>query len=180
MKIQQFKKILAVLALVIAGLFAVSYFLIFQIKFKNNNISNYLNELSFQTERQQNVISLKKMLNKNSLDIVHINNSIVGNDGDVQFIESIEALAHENGLNININSLSFENSPATLNSQMMIFKIKGQTYGSWSGNYIFLEELEAMPFKIKIDKFSMDIGIDPGLKTTSWQSNFEIRVLKYK
>ena len=179
MKIWQFKKII-ILALVIGGLFAVSYFFISQIKSKNNNISNYLNELSFQTERHQNVIFLKKMLNKNNSDIAHINNSIIGSDNDVQFIESLEALAYGNSLKININSLSFEDSSTTLNSQIVVFKIKGQTYGSWSGNYVFLEELESMPIKIKIDKFSMDIGIDPNSKTTNWQSSFEIRVLKYK
>lgn len=182
------KKILIVLGLVIIAL-CVFYFVFFmKIKSKNEHISLLEQDLSLQNKKQDYVFVMRKMVQNADTQIRQINDSIIQQDGEVHFIETLESLARESGITISIDSISVENDPAFADSEITSLKVKAKTEGSWSGTYVFLTQLESMPYKIKIDNFGLvslkeDVPLDqkrPTLARTNWQVSFQIHVLKYK
>ncbi len=180
-----FKKIIALLTAIVLILLSAQYFLYVEISTKNKKISEMVNNLDSQENRQDYLISMQNLLNSMSSDIDAINGSIVSSDADVQFIEYLESLARDNGVNIKIDSLSFEDSAILKGTNVTSFKIKASTFGSWRGTYAFLSQLESMQYKVKINKFSAvsqstDLGDQIKKSTGEWKSNFEIVVLKYK
>jgi D-arabinose 5-phosphate isomerase GutQ len=128
------------------------------------------------------------MVDDMSTEINAIDNSIVSKNGEVGFIESLESLARENGLSIEISSLTFDNNASLASSSINILNVKAKTDGSWFGNYAFLSRLESLPFKVKINMVSLtnsssNVTSDVNNSNPSndtWQSVFEISVLKYK
>ena len=174
-----FKKILIVLSLCVFGLFVVIYFVFADIKQKNENISTLENDLSLKTKQQQYLVSMQRTVKNADSDISRINNSIIGAGEDVQFIESLESIAKNNGLTINIDSLVFEDSTLPKSSSMTTLKVRAKTSGGWLGTYKFLGQIESMPLKIKINNFGFTNTVDE-TNAKVWQSIFEISILKYK
>ena len=179
--------------LIVPGVFVlilcVLFYIVFkEIKDKNENISKLRDELLFQTKKQDYMISMQKTIQNANSDISTINNSIVPNDGDVKFIEDLEKMAKDNKLSIDISSLTIEDSSLLTKNSLTILRIKANIKGGWSGTYVFLAEIEALPFKVKIDKFSLNNVKNedspeakvPAVSTGEWQSSIEMRVLKYK
>ena len=182
---KSYKRILIILGFSVVGFFIAYYLLFRDIRLKNEHISILQSDLSLQTDKQGYLISAEKILHDTAPDIMRINNSIISTDGDVAFIENLESIAHDGGLTIGIDSLSFEDNPKFSSSGITIFKIKAKTDGSWIGTYKFLKQIESLPFKIKIEKFAFTNGINSGsdagkIGRNNWQSAFEISVLKYK
>ncbi|MCX6702052.1 MAG: hypothetical protein NTX96_02560 [Candidatus Zambryskibacteria bacterium] len=179
---------LVVLTIVIIVIFMMCYFVYKDIKYKNQNHHIILSDLSFQNNKQDYLISTQKTMDDLAPDIKLINSSIISKEGDVGFIENLESIAKENSLSIEIDSLIFDNGLKPTSSSTDVLKIKAKTEGSWSNSYTFLARLESLPFKIKIDKFSLTsipVGIVSGtnenyVSSGNWQSVFEIDVLKSK
>ncbi len=171
---KSFKITIIFLALISLFLFAIMYFVYSNIKNINQKISLSQNELDLSNERRDYLLSEQKTISDLGPDIVRVNGSIIPNGEDVKFIEDLQALATQDGLSMDINSLSFEDDPKISSSSITYFKIVAETKGSWSGNYNFLAQIEALPFKVKISKFSLQSESD------GWKSDFEIRLLKYK
>ena len=181
------KKILVLPVLLVLIIGGVTTFVFLSIKSKNEHISDLRNDLAFQITKQQNMISMDKIVEKASPEISLIDNSIVAKDGDVAFIEGLEATARSNGLSIDIESLSFEDSPLLASSSMTTLKVRANTKGSWSGTYKFLAEIESLSFRVKINNFAFVNSSDETVfnrkkvsNPVGWQSRFEISVLKYK
>jgi hypothetical protein len=181
------KKILVLPTLLVLVITGVMIFVFLSIKNKNEHISDLRNELAFQMTKQQNMISMDQLVEKARPDILLIDNSIIAKDGDVAFIEDLEEIARKNGLDINIESLSFEDNPQVASSTMTTLKVKAGTKGSWAGTYKFLAQVEALSFRVKVNNFafvnSSDETVFNRKKTSNpqgWQSRFEISVLKYK
>ena len=171
------------LSLVVLALFVVHYLLFGSIRIKNEHISTLENQLSMENDKESYLVSAKKTLDDLSSDTDRISNSIIANGEDVKFIESLESLASSEGLTMDIQSLSFESDPKLASTTVTIFKIKGKTEGSWAGNYTFLAQVESLPFKVKVNRFSLENTAEKASGPTAsgpWQAEFEIRVLKYK
>ncbi len=166
----------------------ISYYFLYQdLKSKNLHIFSLSSDLAFQVNREDYLISAQRTIKSMTADIDKIKNSIVAKDGDVNFIESLESLARQNGLSSTIDSLVISNDTALASSSVTFLKIKARTVGSWYGSYRFVSELESMPFKIEVDKLdisSPSFGEESGVKksdvASGWQVDFEISVLKYK
>lgn len=187
-KYQHFINIIIAL-LLLAILLIGGIFYIFQVlKSKNENISKSTNYLSSETSRGEYVISAKKMLQSIDNDINRVRNLIIPTSGDVEFIENLESVARNNGLTIDIESLLLENDPKITQTGVTVLRIKAKTKGSWANTYKFIAELEALPYKIKINSILMSkvsdilVGEDVGKITSKsyWSARFDIGVLKYK
>lgn len=155
-----------------------------QIKYRDQSYQVYSKDLLFQNDRQDYLFSAQKIIENLSLDIEHINNSIVSRDGEVEFIENLEGVAKESGLSIEINSILLETNPKLASSSVSILRVRAKTKGSWSDSYLFLSRLESLPYKVKINKFglvnSSEVISGSSRSNSVWQSSFEIDVLKYK
>ena len=184
-KNKQFKGIIIILSLIIFVLFGAYYFLYLEIKQKNENIAILQSNLSMQDNKQEYVLSTQRILQNMKLDIDNINSSIVSKEGDVGFIEGLESLARENNIKITIDSLLFEDQAAFNPAAVTSLRVKAKIEGDWSGVYTFLSELESLPYKVKMDKVSIENGdaeadLSVVTPSTGWQGFFELHVLKYK
>jgi hypothetical protein len=170
------------LAILVVALLGCNYYLYRDVKIRNLHISDLEYDLSQEEENKAYLASTQKLLQNISPDIEDLNDSIISKDGDVEFIENFENLAKNNGLKITIDSLVFEEIKGFPSASVTSLKIRAKTEGSWSGTYVFLNQIEALPFKIKINKFSLinrTETLDKDKTNSIWQSTFEIVVLKY-
>jgi hypothetical protein len=178
------KKILVILGIILIGLAVLCYFEFIDIKNKNENISYLDNQLSSQANKQELASSMDLIIKNSQPSIDLVDSSIVSSDGDVTFIESLESLAKTDGLNIGIDSLVITDDKSLTSNNMSFFNIKANTSGSWSGTYLFLAQLESLPIKLKVNKFSFTNATNDLSKISSkgntWDGSFEITVLKYK
>ena len=182
------KKILIISGLGVIGLCILHYLTYIDIKNKNENISILENNLFSQSNKQELTNSMESMVKNFDSDIKLVNNSIVSSDGDVLFIEDLESSAKSNGLDIQIDSLVFQDDKQLSSSTITFFNIKAKTTGGWLGTYLFLAQLELLPIKVKINSYSLNNISDSGendikkggTQGNTWQSNFEINVLKFK
>jgi len=183
---KSYKKILVVLDLCVIGLFVFHYFMLIDIKNKNEKLSVFLSDLSLQENIDDYTKTTNKIIENLSSDMDSVNNYIISNSGDVEFIESLESMADSNGLTIKISTLGFEEDVKLKPSNITILKMKADIEGSWKGMYMFLEQLESLPFKTKISQFNFtnssgSFGSDVNKSNIrQWRGSFEIRVLKYK
>ncbi len=189
MKMTSNKKTFLIIALFGAVISVASYFVFNEVKKKAEHVFVLEQELQFEDRQEQYLASMAKTIRESESDIALSDGSIIESDGHIEFIESIESLARQNGLSIVIESLLFEEHPLLATSSMTSFKVSAKANGSWKGTYKFLIQLESLPIKIQINKFSMIHGISDGLENNVkeistegnvWQSNFEIHALEYK
>ncbi len=180
-----FIKIIGVLALSSLSLFGVIYFVYIEIKEKNEKILTVDQDISTQNSKRDYLVLAQKLIEDIEPDIAKINNSIVNSNGDVAFIENLESIARSYNLSIQIESLTIENDPKNESNPVSTLKIKAKIDGSWANAYVFLSELESLPFKLKINKFNFIssgevLSVDKTSSNIGWQALFEISVLKYK
>ncbi|HEY0220680.1 MAG TPA: hypothetical protein VGC58_00460 [Candidatus Paceibacterota bacterium] len=186
-KYKRFIGIFILLLILVLGLFVASFFFFSDIKSKNENISELTAYLSSEMNREDYVISTQRQLQSLEEDINILKNSIVSSSGDVQFIENLEMVARKNNLSMSIDSIMIEKDPKLASSTIDVFKIKATTEGTWSNTYKFLNQLEALPYKIRLNYFNLSGGeVVPSSEKNKvvtrepWEASFEIRVLKYK
>lgn len=182
-----FKKIIVVLSMFSVLLFVAMYFVYAEIRSKNEKVSTVEQDLSQKNTRYDYLLSMQKLVKDSEADIKKIDDSVVAKSGDVAFIEQIESLAKNHNLNISIESLNLTSDPKLENTSIATFKIKASVDGLWSDIYMFTSEIESLPIKVKINKFSLKNKDEiPSDRTKavglgkSWRSSFEISVLEYK
>ena len=180
------KQIEIILLVIVVAVFVSYYFVYVDIKKKNEHISSLQIDLLFQTDKEKYILLTERAIAAVKVDLDKVNSSVISTTGDVEFIEKLEALARNNGLTMAIDSLNLEEDPKAKNPLTTILKIKANTDGSWTGTYKFMNELESLPFKIKISQYALQgssgIANEDGTKSISsqWHGTFEIRVLKSK
>ncbi len=183
-----FKRTASVLGIFILFACGILYFGFENIRTRSIHISALKGELESETVKQEYLSDVQRMVNGSNEDISTINNTFVLKDGDVDFIENIEALARDNGLTITIDSLNIEDDKTLAKDGLVFLTVKARTKGNWKGTYTFLSKIENLPYKIKIDQYEAvgtvsDEAVDPKKKTkpeANWQSLLQLRVVKYK
>jgi len=181
------KKIIIILVIFAIAVFVIFAYILINIKKKNENISNLRNKLISSSVDSKYLESMQLMLSSANDSISQIDSSILKSDGDVLIIETIEQLAKKNGLEATIDSIAVEDLVSLGDSGMTTLKIRAKTSGEWTQIYNFISELTALPYKIRIEGFSLvnnpDTAVSTsqvGLNTHQWLNIFEIRLLKYK
>lgn len=186
MKSNHLIKIIIFLSICSLVLLAAYFFLFMDIKKKNENISEQMQYLSSEISREDYAVTTQKLLDGLKSDISRIKSSIVPVSGEVVFIEGLEAIARQNNLTINIDSIVVDGDQKNSSTTITTLKIKASTKGSWTNTYKFISQLEFLPYKIKLNSLVLskadDVGVEAGaLKVKNpWQTSFEINVLKYK
>lgn len=183
------KRILILLIILFVSIFWVYYSGFVDIKSKSENISQTESQLSNSIQQSQYMSLISHDVSLADSSIKQINDLIIDRENDVVFIEKFESIAKKNGLDIKINSLAVETlttqNDNKMSDNLTTLKIKATTNGSWQKTYIFLTQLESLPFVIRIDKFALinssDTALDqPKKGIQNWQAIIEMRVLKYK
>ncbi len=179
------KRTLLILAILTIALLVGHYFLFRDIRLKNENTSKLLDHISEESNKGNYILTSQKALQNIAPDLEVLKKTIVGSTGEVEFIEYVESLARANGLSIVIDNLQTENDQKLLaSSSVTLLKVRARTNGSWTGTYKFISLVESLPYRVRVNSFSMTAqGVTDatsGATKNGWESNLEIRVLKYK
>jgi hypothetical protein len=181
------KKFLILLAVLAVLLLAVFVYVYFDIKNRNENVYILNSDLATEIQKQEYMSSMEKLVNDSEGDVGLMNNSVIKSDGSVVFIENIENLAKDNNLSIKIDSLQYEDNTQASSSGMTTLKVSASASGGWRDSYNFLTQIESLPFKVKVNNYSlessndrMEIAPNKYSNDKVWQSRFDINVLKYK
>lgn len=180
------KNAVIILGIVSLVLLAAQVFVFRDIIKKNQNSSRLSNQVSIQDNKESYMISTGKVIQNKSDDIDRVHRSIVSSTEDVQFIESLESMAGDNNLSIEIQSLNLEENSKSTTSPITTLRISAKTKGGWTGTYKFLKQIESMPVKVRINSYSFVSNTNNSESTTTknfksvWDSSVELSVLKYK
>jgi Tfp pilus assembly protein PilO len=133
-------------------------------------------------------VALKTLLTNVSPDLDVLKTRIIESDGTVPFINSIEALAHQAGAKVNIDSVDVHSAEEGDTFERLGLTVS--TQGSWNQVYTFLAMIESLPYKVSItsvglnqDSFTETANASSTVtrKTTiQWKGSFQLNVLKKK
>lgn len=179
------KKICIGLTLCVFALSGAYYAAFSYVKNANKEISALTNELSMETRKKQESVSAETLIVSADPDLALIEEAIVPRDGDVAFIEMIEALARDNKLSVEIESLSIE--PVDKKDGPIVYLvIRLKTKGGWDSTHTYLSLIESLPQEILVKNLGLSAEKDTSgekegdVYTGMWQSRLDMRVLKYK
>ena len=184
------KKIfLTILFLNVVALAAYT-FLFLEIKKKNEFALSSLGDIKSQTTKEKKFEAVLDNLantegERNKLDTFFIQNNSFG---VVQFIEKIEYLAKYSNLSLDVKSILFSNQNLDEKNNASLIenmKLNLDVNGSYSDIVYFLKFLELLPYKLYIDRVSiekkeievMEEGLAP---LDSWDGKFDLTILKLK
>jgi len=165
---------------VLVALASLGYYLLFQAVFAEiAKTAEILDEVSREERLHGTVVANEKTLVELQDDLELLDSFFIPADGVVDFIESVETLANNRNLTIDVRNVSLEeisNVPHANLAEELRMRI--ETRGSWQDNYNFLTQLEHLPYHITFSLSGMQ-----NLENTEgilWQGSFDLTVLKLK
>ncbi len=162
-----------VIALGALGVYAAVFWSIY-------SIADDTNRLAQETADSQERISEERKLNNLAKDIRpssdQLESVVVAKDGDIHFIESLETLGKEQGVDLSIVSVD-ESQGAKFNN--LVFRIAAT--GSWERLVHLVNLLELMPYKTAIQSVAFNLPEDtPQKKSLGWSLAVQMTVAKEK
>jgi Tfp pilus assembly protein PilO len=172
--------------LVIALIASVGFWLM--IRRSIDSVYAFENAAKDQDVHHDEGVALKTLLTNVSPDLDVLKTRIIESDGTVPFINSIEALAHQAGAKVNIDSVDVHSAEEGDTFERLGLTVS--TQGSWNQVYTFLAMIESLPYKVSItsvglnqDSFTETANASSTVtrKTTiQWKGSFQLNVLKKK
>lgn len=171
--------LIILLIIVFLGFLSVYYFLYHQIIILGRDVSDLSQKKSLNLKQEEEMKNLANSLDTTAVHVRKTDSYFISDGGEVAFIDQLENIARDHGLNIEINSVGIEN-PKILNATGLEYLILKMTLsGNWSSTYKFLSILPNLPYKIVVDSADLNIISDEKSSLNPvWQSVYTIRVLK--
>lgn len=129
-------------------------------------------------KKDEQASSVRIALRESSDTLEKIDNVFIREDEISSFIDSLEAIASDYGVNISIGSISVEAIPNTPSNKQL--RIRISSAGSWSELVSFMSHLESLSKAVLVQKFSLnkDVGSTvPKEGTRQWNATFDISAL---
>lgn len=180
MKTTTTKSLLITLCTLILILIAANFIFFHLIRSSGIQISNYQQESELL---QSQVLEFSKYKPE---DLKALAESVVAKiipRGDfVSFIESIEASARSQGVDITVDSVDVVPRGEDENDDKQIMNLRLTTVGTWTQTMRFIAYLEHLPYKIDIGQINLSQIEVSGEKGSGvlWNGAFEVTALKFK
>lgn len=103
--------------------------------------------------------------------------------GTVDFIKTIETLVSKSGLQAEIKTVANEANVKTNPIGAELLKVNMNMTGEWNSIQFFIKSLENYPYKIDINKLSLNKFSNTSVKgksITQWSGNIEFTIVKIK
>jgi len=120
---------------------------------QKDKITEYTQELLVSTEKTKELEDAEKILIEEGV-FADLSKRLVTEDTSVDFIELIEKVATSTGVFLEIRSVA-KNSVEKDAENITELNLDIQTSGSWANTITFLRSLEALPYKVHIDRTSI-------------------------
>lgn len=190
------KNILVIVIAINICVIAAYGFVFWRIYTDGRNTSDLVNQASLDFQKNEMLRSAKTALAENHDFLSKIDSYFVAPDGVVPFIDRVESLGKQYGIQVSIGSVAVESDPKVKNDFKETLHLKVETVGSWSNIVQFLGALESLPYRISFDQvvfgltdaadklsFAGISSIDTKRARTSsekWKATFDISLLKLK
>ncbi len=122
----------------------------------------------------KNINVIEGFLEKTASDRIIISQGFIGNDDLLRFIEDIEKVGNESGIEVNVESASLAAGNSKLGPS---FRLRAQ--GNFSQVFKYMLLLENTPYEISFEDISFTSSAgEKGKK--NWLGTFVIRLLSYE
>lgn len=123
--------------------------------------------------------SLLKTLSMTKDDQVELDRYVIGKDGPVSFVEMLEKLALDRGLELDVSALSVVPDPQYRYFEKVVLSV--ETKGSFSKLLSFITLLETLPYKVTMTEFYFDKFSATDKKAgETWRLIFTMEAYKMK
>ncbi|MBL7045136.1 MAG: hypothetical protein ISR98_00855 [Parcubacteria group bacterium] len=165
--------------LTIAVIISYSFFF-YNIKEKNKMISLMTNETDAAIQREVKLRSVKDLIKDTQENRLKLDTYFVVDDKIVNFIEEIEELSRDVGVDTEVVSVNVDEGKANNISELL--KLDLNIEGKWEDVFQFITLIEKMSFKISVSQASLQVIYDNESKISSgiWKGFLSINVVKLK
>jgi len=171
---------MAFLGLCIVATVTAYFFLMQNVWEKAARVSAYKNDIIFGDQKKQHAESLLSSFEAMQPDVDSLRNFFLKRSGEVDFIEFVEKIAKDEGLEIKINSVSLD-SPAPLATHGMEYLVlRVEVKGTWPSLWNFSKLLPTMPYSVDVNSLALFSSQAEKDKPVIWRGVYSIRVLKQK
>jgi len=150
----------------------------------NKKIENLAKDLDQQILKEQQYQSFKNILAQTEDQRDSLDSFFVLSEETVSFIQEIENLAAISSLETEITSVGSSDyinlDGETKSEKIEYLNLTINTFGNWQSNFYFLNLLENMPYKVSVNRLSLESKKDGSGQTLLWEGIFSIKVLKLK
>jgi len=123
--------------------------------------------------------SLESFLEATAEERQAVESSLIGRDGVVEFVKTLERLGRESGLEIRTNSLSVSEAPREADLvELLTVNLEGK--GGWRDTIDFLSVIEQLPFSVSIGEVSLAADSAVKGRAPRWVSGVQLSVFKLK
>ncbi|MSU56239.1 MAG: hypothetical protein EXS51_02955 [Candidatus Taylorbacteria bacterium] len=150
-------------------------FLFYEVKQKNERISNLVNEIEVRSAEENMQGSIKTLVAETEPLREKLSNYFVGKEGAVTFIELLEQAGRDVGASVTIEAVSPVELPSVSFAETLRFTIKAT--GTWSSVTRFLGLMEFLPYEAQIQQVVISRS---ALAGEGWRLDFTLRVLQEK
>ncbi len=173
-----------ILNIVVIAIYAGMFFLV---KIKNEHISSMLNDADRELKKDEFLLKTKLILNENADSISKLDSYFVQRDQAPKFIENIEDLARNLGVDLNVAYVSVEDETRNKDDFKELLNMRVEVVGSWGRVMSFVSSIENLPYRVLIknvvivsEKTQEDLFFENSSGPSSWKGNVEFSVLKIK
>jgi Tfp pilus assembly protein PilO len=148
---------------------------------QNLKISALNQEVDAQTATDLALSSLQKMLAEAENKVEKIDSFYIAADGVVGFIETIESLAEQSGVTIEVEGVEAQEVDKASSAFQERVTLRIEARGQWSDIYRFILLVENLPVNAKINGSNLERldSPDPGGRH-EWKGEFSVSALKLK
>jgi Tfp pilus assembly protein PilO len=173
-------KILILIIICNIAAIAGYYFLFQYIKTQSKMALSLTSTLDLSQQKNSHFSSLQSIVKDTEGKRQELAAFLLLNDMEITFVEQLETLAKGSGLSVKTNNISsiFSGTVATVKN----LQIQLETTGSWSDIMFFSDQLESLPYNIRIQGVSLNrqSGLVSGKTVVSrgspWTAIFDISV----
>ena len=164
----------------VAAVLADTFFL-FSIKTSLDSSSALEGELEVERRVSSQLQASKEVVAGTAEERDKVETFFVGKDGVVAFLENLEVLGRDAGLEMEVSSVGLveEKQDRAGERSYEDLSVNITSKGSWTQNFRFLSILENMPLKLQITRAIIEKQAG-GNQNSPWLGSFAINVMKLK
>jgi len=166
----------SLIAIIILNILAVSSYYLFigKIIEKKNASSLAVEELKGVLIEESKINATKNILKVNKGNLDRIESSFINSDSLVVFLEEIEALGKEAGVELKLSSVAIEKKDGD------ILNLNINTIGHFRDIYSFMLVVEQLPYKISFNRSHLRKIEGEDENSGLWNGSFSLGLLSFK
>lgn len=163
---------LAILGVLTAvGIFGYGYFF-YTIIAENEKTSLLRGEIELREKEENRSLSERNLIRGTEEERQTLNGYFINSNSIVSFIERLEALGRASNVGMTLSSVDIDKN------RKNVLKINLRVSGSFQGIYYLISLIEAMPYEIEVNRFSLSRSAGQTF-TKKWEGETSFELLSF-